>query len=119
MTHNYHDFMSGFVRFVDEIIDAPDFATYREHVRDSESTGTWQSLTTGPNYKAGYCRAMCPAGEEPLSTYEADAKDYVRAPAVAGARRARVCDRWKPCRERRQQAQGKGRGSRHYSQYAT
>ena len=37
----------------------------------------WQSLAFGPNYKAAYCMAVCPAGEDVLPLYRQDKKEYV------------------------------------------
>jgi hypothetical protein len=37
----------------------------------------WQSLSFGANYKAAYCMAVCPAGEDVLPLYHQDKKQYV------------------------------------------
>jgi hypothetical protein len=36
----------------------------------------WQSLGFGPNYKAAYCLAVCPAGEDVIGPYLASKKDF-------------------------------------------
>ncbi len=77
MTHNYHDFLGGFVRFVDEIVESESVEAYRARHSDSDSAGWWQSLGFGPNYKAGYCWAVCPAGGQLFDRYQANPKDYV------------------------------------------
>ena len=63
-THNYREFMGGFADWVENIADSRDGKDYRRRVKDSESVSMWQSLGFGPNYKAAYCMAVCPAGED-------------------------------------------------------
>src|SRR5437764_102906 len=36
----------------------------------------WQSLAFGPNYKAAYCMAVCPAGEDVIGPYLASKKGF-------------------------------------------
>lgn len=69
MTHNYREFMSGFTGWVEEIADAKDARDYRSRVSDSETASMWQSLSFGPGYKAAYCIAVCPAGEDVAGPY--------------------------------------------------
>jgi hypothetical protein len=38
----------------------------------------WQSLAFGPNYKAAYCMAVCPAGEDVISPYLAHKGGYLK-----------------------------------------
>jgi alkyl sulfatase BDS1-like metallo-beta-lactamase superfamily hydrolase len=38
-------------------------------VADTESASVWQSLSFGANYKAAYCLAVCPAGEDVIAPY--------------------------------------------------
>ncbi len=38
----------------------------------------WQSLSFGANYKAAYCLAVCPAGEEVIGPYLADRPGFLR-----------------------------------------
>ncbi|WP_424363495.1 SCP2 sterol-binding domain-containing protein [Methylocystis parvus] len=78
-THNYREFMGGFSDFVETIADAKDARGYREKVSDSESISMWQSLAFGPNYKAAYCMAVCPAGEDVIGAYAKDKKTFLRA----------------------------------------
>ncbi|MDC0720371.1 SCP2 sterol-binding domain-containing protein [Nannocystis bainbridge] len=68
-THNYREFMGGFVDWVATVADSKDGRDYRERVSDKETVSMWQSLAYGPNYKAAYCMAVCPAGEDVLGTY--------------------------------------------------
>ena len=37
----------------------------------------WQSLSFKPNYKAAYCLAVCPAGEEVVEPYLDDRKGFI------------------------------------------
>jgi ferredoxin len=37
---------------------------FRSRVSDSENASMWQSLSFKANYKAAYCLAVCPVGEE-------------------------------------------------------
>jgi hypothetical protein len=38
----------------------------------------WQSLSYGANYKAAYCLAACPAGEDVIGPYLADKKSHLK-----------------------------------------
>ncbi len=67
--HNYYEFMGGFTAFTEQIADAKDAKDLRTKVSDSESASWWQSLSFGANYKAAYCLAVCPAGEDVISPY--------------------------------------------------
>ena len=76
-THNYREFMGGFIDWVDTIADARDHRAYRSKVSDAETVSVWQSLSFGPNYKAAYCLAVCPAGEDVIGPYLADRKGFL------------------------------------------
>ncbi len=76
--HNYREFMGGFTDWVGEVVEAKDRADYRRRVPDNESASVWQSLSFGANYKAAYCMAVCPAGEELLEPYLASRKEWKR-----------------------------------------
>jgi epoxyqueuosine reductase QueG len=76
-THNYHEFMGGFADWVETIADSRNGRDYRRRVKDSESVSMWQSLGFGPNYKAAYCMAVCPAGEEVIAPFLASKKDFM------------------------------------------
>jgi hypothetical protein len=41
-------------------------------VTPAETVSLWQSLGFGPNYKAAYCMAVCPAGEDVVAAYRAN-----------------------------------------------
>jgi Fe-S-cluster-containing hydrogenase component 2 len=76
-THNYHEFMGGFGNWVETIADSRNGLDYRRRVNDSESVSIWQSLGFGPNYKAAYCMAVCPAGEDVIGAYRASKKEFI------------------------------------------
>jgi NAD-dependent dihydropyrimidine dehydrogenase PreA subunit len=75
-THNYREFMGGFADWVENIADSRDGKDYRGRVKDSETVSTWQSLAFGANYKAAYCMAVCPAGEDVIGPYLASKKNF-------------------------------------------
>lgn len=76
-THNYREFMGGFTDWVEQIANSRDAQQYRQKVTDSESASMWQSLSYGANYKAAYCLAVCPAGEEVIGPYLINPKRHV------------------------------------------
>ncbi len=71
-THNYREFMGGFTNWVEQIAESKDARDYRSRVADAESASMWQSLSFGANYKAAYCLAVCPAGEDVIGPYLTD-----------------------------------------------
>jgi len=75
-THNYREFMGGFTDWVETIADSKNKLDYRRRIKDSESVSMWQSLAFGANYKAAYCMAVCPAGEDVIGPYLASKKDF-------------------------------------------
>lgn len=77
-THNYREFMGGFTTWVETVADSKNALDYRERVSDSESASMWQSLSYGPNYKAAYCLAVCPAGEEVIGPFLDDRPGFLR-----------------------------------------
>ena len=76
-THNYREFMGGFTDWVDKIADSRNAVDYRHQVSDPESISMWQSLSFGANYKAAYCMAVCPAGDDVIGPFLADRKNYL------------------------------------------
>ncbi|WP_420594020.1 SCP2 sterol-binding domain-containing protein [Deinococcus sp.] len=76
-THNYREFMSGFVDWVETVADSGSARAYREKVSDAETVSMWQSLSGGPNYKAAYCMAVCPAGEDVIGPFLADRSAFL------------------------------------------
>src|SRR5499427_1017753 len=77
-THNYREFMGGFNDWVEQIADSKNALDYRKRVSASESASMWQSLGYGPAYKAAYCMAVCPAGEDVIAPYLTDKTDHLR-----------------------------------------
>jgi NAD-dependent dihydropyrimidine dehydrogenase PreA subunit len=77
VTHNYREFMSGFTDWVATIADSRDGRDYRRRVSSSESASMWQSLSFKANYKAAYCVAVCPAGEDVIGPFLDDRKSFL------------------------------------------
>lgn len=77
MTHNYREFMSGFTDWVETVADSPSAVAYRSRVTDGETASMWQSLSFGANYKAAYCMAVCPAGEEVITPFLEDRAGFI------------------------------------------
>ncbi|KAA9161343.1 (4Fe-4S)-binding protein [Amycolatopsis acidicola] len=76
-THNYREFMGGFTDWVETIADSENGADFRERVSTAENASMWQSLSFKANYKAAYCMAVCPAGEDVLAPYLEDRKQFL------------------------------------------
>jgi Fe-S-cluster-containing hydrogenase component 2 len=77
-THNYREFMSGFTDWAETIAESKNARDYRRKVSDSESASMWQSLSFKANYKAAYCMAACPAGEDVIAPFLRDRKGFVQ-----------------------------------------
>ena len=75
--HNYREFMGGFTDRAQTIADSADAADFRSRVTDSENASMWQSLSFKSNYKAAYCLAVCPAGEDVIEPYLDDRKGFM------------------------------------------
>ncbi|MDY3561366.1 SCP2 sterol-binding domain-containing protein [Gemmata sp. JC673] len=69
LTHNYREFMGGFIDWVETVVESDSKTAYRKRVADAETASLWQSLAFGPNYKAAYCLAVCPAGEDVIAPF--------------------------------------------------
>lgn len=76
--HNYREFMGGFGDWVEQIADSQNGLDYRKRVKPSESVSVWQSLAFGPNYKAAYCMAVCPAGTDIIDEYKKNKGAFIR-----------------------------------------
>lgn len=76
--HNYREFMGGFSDWVEQLADSPSAKDYRRRFSDGETASMWQSLATGPNYKAAYCMAVCPAGEDVIAPFLADRPGFIK-----------------------------------------
>ena len=77
-THNYREFMGGFMDWTETIADAKDGMALQKAAPPSEQASMWQSLSFGANYKAAYCLAVCPAGEDVIGPYIADKGGFKR-----------------------------------------
>ena len=69
MDHNYREFMTGFADFVEDVVDSRGRQDFRDRVPQHKAVLTWQSLAYKPSYKAAYCIAVCPAGEDMLGGF--------------------------------------------------
>jgi NAD-dependent dihydropyrimidine dehydrogenase PreA subunit len=78
LTHNYREFMGGFSDWVEKVVSSNTALSYREKVSLSETASMWQSLAFGPNYKAAYCLAVCPAGQEVIGPFLTDRASYLK-----------------------------------------
>jgi len=77
-THNYREFMGGFGDWVETVAASGSARNYRAKVTDPETISMWQSLAYGPNYKAAYCLAVCPAGSDVIGPYLTDRAAFTR-----------------------------------------
>src|SRR5262245_21265935 len=77
-THNYREFLGGFINWVEQIADSKNATDYRRRVTDAESASMWQSLSFGANYKSAYCMAVCPAGDDVLAPFLTDRPQYLQ-----------------------------------------
>jgi epoxyqueuosine reductase QueG len=77
-THNYREFMGGFTNWVEQVADSKNARDYRSRLSDAESASMWQSLSFGANYKAAYCLAVCPAGEDVIRPFLTDRKAHLK-----------------------------------------
>jgi ferredoxin len=77
-THNYREFLGGFTDWVEQVADSKNALDYRKKVADGESASMWQSLSFGANYKAAYCLAVCPAGEDVIGPYLTNKAGHLR-----------------------------------------
>lgn len=75
-THNYREFMTGFGDWVETIADSADAADYRSRVPQTETVSMWQSLSFKADYKAAYCMAVCPAGEDVIEPWLDDRRAF-------------------------------------------
>ena len=77
LTHNYREFLGGFTDWVEQVADSKDARDYRSRVEDPETVSIWQSLGFGPQYKAAYCMAACPAGDDVIGPFLTDRKGFL------------------------------------------
>ena len=76
--HNYREFMSGFADVVEDVVESRDRHDFRDRVPLHEAVTTWQGLAYKPSYKAAYCVAVCPAGDDVLGGFVHDRTGHVQ-----------------------------------------
>lgn len=79
MTHNYREFMGGFIDWVGAVTDSQSMHEYQGKMTDGETVSIWQSLTYGANYKAAYCIAVCPAGEDIIGPFLSNKAVFIQS----------------------------------------
>lgn len=77
-THNYREFLGGFSDWAKNLAESRSAKDYARKVGEADSATMWQSLSFGANYKAAYCLAACPAGEDVMAPFLRDRKEFVR-----------------------------------------
>lgn len=77
-THNYREFMGGFGDWIEMIANSKSALDYRSKMSDPETVSMWQSIAIGPNYKAAYCMAVCPAGDDVIGAYKSDKPKFLK-----------------------------------------
>src|SRR5207248_5058488 len=63
--------------WVENIADSNNARDYRKKVSGAETVSMWQSLSFGANYKAAYCMAVCPAGEDVIAPFLTNRKQFL------------------------------------------
>ena len=76
--HNYREFMTGFTDFVEEVAESKSKNDFRDRVPLHEAVSMWQSLSYKPSYKAAYCIAVCPAGEDVIGPFVARRAEHLK-----------------------------------------
>ena len=74
--HNYREFMTGFIDWAERSIGSKPNGP-ADAATNAENVSFWQSLSFGPNYKAAYCLAVCPAGEDVISPFLDDRGQFI------------------------------------------
>lgn len=77
--HNYREFMTGFGDVLEQVAESRDRHELRDRVPIAETASLWQSLSYKPSYKAAYCIAVCPAGEEVMRPFLEDRAAFLRS----------------------------------------
>jgi len=76
MTHNYRDFMGGFMDWIENIASSKNIKDFRAKSLDNETISKWQSLSFGPQYKSAHCVSVCPAGDDVFNIFKSNKKDW-------------------------------------------
>ncbi len=77
-THNYREFMGGFQDWVNSIVESSTPENFSKKVTAAENASMWQSLSFGANYKAAYCMAVCPAGEDVIGQFLEHREEFMK-----------------------------------------
>ena len=77
LTHTYRELLGGFIDWTENIVESKSRKDYRKRVSDAETVSMWQSLTYGGSYKSVYCIAVCPAGEDVVTHFLEDKKEFI------------------------------------------
>lgn len=77
LDHNYREFMTGFSDLLEDVADSKNRQDLRDRLPLNDTMSMWQSLAYKPNYKAAYCIAVCPAGEDHLAPFLTDRAGYL------------------------------------------
>jgi hypothetical protein len=67
----------GFNDWIETIAESGSARNYRKKVTGAETVSMWQSLSFGANYKAAYCMAVCPAGDDVIGPFLIDRKGFL------------------------------------------
>ena len=76
--HNYREFMTGFTDLMEEVAESKSRNDFRDRVPLNEAVSTWQSLAYKPTYKAAYCIAVCPAGDDVIGPFVARRAEHLK-----------------------------------------
>ena len=76
LTHNYREFMGGFADWAESLASSRSALEFRRKSPTHEQVSLWQSLSFGANYKAAYCMAVCPAGDDVISPFLRDKRGW-------------------------------------------
>ncbi|MEI6429448.1 MAG: SCP2 sterol-binding domain-containing protein [Pseudanabaena sp. ELA607] len=77
-THNYREFLGGFNDWAKNVAESKSAKDYERKVGEEDSAAMWQSLSFGANYKAAYCLAACPAGEDVMAPFLHNRKEFIK-----------------------------------------
>lgn len=78
-THNYREFLGNFSDFVGAVVASDDMTEFRERFSEGETSSMWQSLSFKPGYKAAYCLAVCPAGDDVIQPFLEDRPAFLES----------------------------------------
>ena len=76
-THNHREFMGGFSDWVEQIADSGSAHEYREKSHPRRWFPCGKVCRFAANYKAAYCMAVCPEGEDVIAPFLTNRKVYL------------------------------------------